>query len=243
MPERPDLRQISGSIRESLSDYDRDALVDILTYVFKEYVVEGPPPLLVSQAERLEDLEGMSFPELITALQTRLDLPELSLFDVDGDQVNVRIGGVKTLLSGPGAPNIARPAPRVEAPEPRPAEEAAPRPTPGVRVVETELPLRPPVARNAGEGSAAGAERTRDAGASVGMESRRGVAPRPTGLSISGRPAGAMAPPSPGRAEPPAGEPAPADSAPAERAPARDKSLAEAGDDDASIRFSLLELD
>ena len=66
MPERPDLRLISGSIREALADYDRDALVDILTYVFKEYVVEGPPPLLVNQAERFTELEGLSFPELMS---------------------------------------------------------------------------------------------------------------------------------------------------------------------------------
>ena len=51
MPDRPDLRQISSNIREALADYNRDQLVDVLTYVFKEYVVEGPPPLLVRPNE------------------------------------------------------------------------------------------------------------------------------------------------------------------------------------------------
>ena len=78
MPERPDLRQIAGNIREALADYDRDALAEILAYVFKEYVVQTPPPLLLNQTERIEDLEGLSFAELITTLQTRLDLPQVS---------------------------------------------------------------------------------------------------------------------------------------------------------------------
>jgi len=220
MPERPDLRLISGSIREALADYDRDALVDILTYVFKEYVVEGPPPLLINQAERLADLDGLSFPELITALQTRLDLPELSLFDVDGDQVQVRVGGVKTPLSGPGA-HVERPAMAAERPAPPPPAQAVEQPRPGVNVVETELTRRPPVG-----------------GADVGeMEQRRGVAPRPGGLQISGRPGGTMAPPPAAQAERPKSDEKKPDE------PAKKKEVAEAGDDDASIRFSLLELD
>jgi len=241
MPERPDLRLISGSIREALSEYDRDALIDILTYVFKEYVVEGPPPLLINQAERLADLEGKSFPELITALQTRLDLPELSLFDVDGEQVNVRVGGVKTLLSGPGAPHLDRPAMRAEASASQPRREAEPAPVPGVRVVETELVRRPPAAPAADDRGAVDEAVARGRGELAGMEQRRGVAPRPTGLSISGRPGGTMAPPAAGPGERPAGEAPASDEKPAERA--AKESVDEGGDDDASIRFSLLELD
>ena len=37
---------------------DRETLLDILTFVVKEYVVEGPPPMLVHQAETLADLQG-----------------------------------------------------------------------------------------------------------------------------------------------------------------------------------------
>src|SRR3990170_783247 len=108
MPDRPDLRLIAGNIREALAGFDRDQLLDILTYVFKEYVVEGPPPLLVQQAERVADLEGLSFAQLLAALQTRLDLVELSLFQVDGEQVFVRLGGVKTALTGVDAAAAAR---------------------------------------------------------------------------------------------------------------------------------------
>ncbi len=221
MPERPDLRQIAGNIREALADYDRDALLEILTYVFKEYVVEGPPPLLVHQSERLEDLSGLSFAQLVSALQTRLDHPELSLFAVDGEQVSVRVGGVMTPLAGGAEAEAAAAAPL---PSPTPAAPApAARPRRGVQVVETDLVRRP-----------------QPAAAPAVAEARR-----PTGLSVRGRPAAGAAPsarsapqdvaqtaPSPAPAEPPANDP---NDGPA--APDAD------GADDASVRFSLLELD
>jgi len=221
MPERPDLRQIAGNIREALADYDRDALLEILTYVFKEYVVEGPPPLLVNQSERLEDLAGLSFGQLVAALQTRLDYPELSLFAVDGEQVSVRVGGVMTPLAG-GAQAAAAAA--VPEPEPAPAPAPAAHPQPGVQVVETGLVRRP---------------HPTPAAAPAAPEARR-----PSGLSVRGRPsAGAgstptraaqpAAPAQPGPAEPPAEAPA------ATEPPAKDPP----DGDDASVRFSLLELD
>ncbi len=233
MPERPDLRQIASSIRDALSGYEREALVDILTYVFKEYVVEGPPPVLINQAERIPDLEGLGFAQLITALQTRLDLPELSLFDVDGDTVTVRAGGVRVPLTGPNA-GVERP---LVAPSPSNAAPAPVRPTPGVQVVETELPRRP---TPSGPRPSVDEAVARGRGDIAGVEQRRGVAPRPTGLSLRGRPAagGAMMPQA-GGAEPPA-------PAPAEPPKENDKAEApqsEPSGDDASIRFSLLELD
>jgi hypothetical protein len=189
MPSRPDLRELATSIQEAFADMDRETLLDILTFVLKEYVVEGPPPMLVHQAETLADLRNASFAQIIAALQTRFDHPELQLFAVDGDQVSVRVGGVmQPLLAG-----------------------RAPQPAAGARVVETtagQQPSPPP--------------------------------PPARGLSVRGRPAadGAEAPPPPAPAPPPppaAATPAPADPAPADKP--------EAGGDDASARFSLLELD
>ena len=92
MPERPDLRKIAGDIREALNTYPREALVDILTYVFQAYVVEGAPVVAAPAPERLQELEGQSFAEVIQTLQLRLDLPELSLFDVSSGRVSVRVG-------------------------------------------------------------------------------------------------------------------------------------------------------
>src|SRR5947209_10083018 len=101
MPSRPDLREIASNVKDAFADADRETLLDILTFVIKEYVVEGPPPMLIHQAETLSDLQGPSFAQLITALQTRFDHPELAMFVVDGEQVSVRIGGVvHPLLAG-----------------------------------------------------------------------------------------------------------------------------------------------
>ncbi|HTM19828.1 MAG TPA: hypothetical protein VL172_04950 [Kofleriaceae bacterium] len=244
MPERPDLRLIAGNIREALAGFEREQLLDILTYVFKEYVVEGPPPLLVHQAERLTDLEGLSFPQLIGALQTRLDLVELSLFSVEGEQVFVRLGGVKTALTGADAAAAARQSePAAEARPPaaagqpaQPTAQQPQRPQPGVYVVETGRMTPPAQSERPSVDEAVERGRADIAG----LEQRRGVAPRPSGLSVRGRPGGAggggaMAPEGP--PEPPA---APAPQQPA--APAAKPATATDGDD-ASVRFSLLELD
>ena len=74
MPTRPDLRDITTGVKDALSDCDRDQLLDILTFVMKEYVVDGPPPMLMHQTESIADLSTLSFAQLVTALQTRLDV-------------------------------------------------------------------------------------------------------------------------------------------------------------------------
>ena len=129
MPTRPDLRDIAHNVRDALADCDRETLLELLTFVLKEYVVEGPPPMLVHQTETIADLQRLRFGELITALQTRLDLPELALFAVDGDRVSVRVGGVMQPL---------------DASRTAPAAAELPRPAAGVRVVEANLSPRPP---------------------------------------------------------------------------------------------------
>ncbi|HEU4616322.1 MAG TPA: hypothetical protein VFS15_29690 [Kofleriaceae bacterium] len=184
MPSRPDLRELAANVKEAFAEMDRDTLLEILTFVVKEYVVEGPPPMLVHQAETLSDLQGLSFAQLIAALQTRLDHPELAMFAVDGDQVSVRVGGVMQPLSATRQPLA-------------PAAEL-PRPAAGVRVVETTLQQRPaqpspPAAAQAAPGSAP---------------------PPARGLSVRGRPQGdaASSPPAAAPAQaatPPAqGQPA-----------------------------------
>jgi len=217
MPSRPDLREIASHVREAFAEMDRETLLEILTFVVKEYVVEGPPPMLVHQAETLADLQGASFAQIISALQTRFDFPELQLFVVDGEQVSVRVGGAMHPLLPARQPMQA------------PAAEL-PRPAAGVRIVETNLAPRPPAQ------AAAPAAAPRPA--------QPGSAPPPArGLSIRGRPSGeGEAPP----AQPPApgqpAAPAPAQGAqpaPSSGAPDKEKS----DGDDASARFSLLELD
>ena len=129
MPTRPDLRDITTGVKDALADSDRDALLEMLTFVIKEYVVDGPPPMLVHQTENIADLGRLSFAQLIQTLQTRLDIPELSLFTVDGEQVSVRVGGANHVLTG------GRVATTQAADLPRPAA--------GVRVVEAAVQQQP----------------------------------------------------------------------------------------------------
>ncbi len=80
MTDRPDLRHITSDIRAALADADRDTLVDVLTYVFEEYVIESPPPMRVPPPAGLDDLAELDFPALVERLQTHLDHPELDRF-------------------------------------------------------------------------------------------------------------------------------------------------------------------
>lgn len=225
MPNRPDLRDIASNVRDAFSAMDRDALLDILTFVVKEYVVEGPPPMLVHQAETLGDLTPANFGQLISALQTRFDFPELAMFIVEEDRVGVRIGGVvhtilaqRAPLTGPAADSVIDTRP------------AAGRNAPGVRVVETELQQRPRVAPSnpppptrgvsvRGRPNQPDGEPLRDPSAAAGQVPVS--APATSAASAGAAPAASAA--TPGTSDKP------------------EKS--EGSGDDASARFSLLELD
>src|SRR5262245_21131619 len=226
MPSRPDLRELASNVKDAFADADRETLLDVLTFVIKEYVVEGPPPMLIHQAETLADLRAPTFAQLIAALQTRFDHPELSMFVVDGEQVSVRIGNVVHPLL-PARQPIGGTAADV------------PRPQVGVHVVETTLAQRPPQAQAAPPAPAAA------------PAARTATAPPPrAGISLRSQPGASGAPPSGGAPPQPASGPAAPPAAPA--APAAPSSAApqtggdkpdSTGGDDASARFSLLELD
>jgi hypothetical protein len=215
MPSRPDLRELASNVKDAFADADRETLLDVLTFVIKEYVVEGPPPMLIHQAETLSDLRAPTFAQLIAALQTRFDHPELSMFVVDGDQVSVRVG------------NAVHPLLPARQPVGGTAAEL-PRPQAGVHVVETTLSQRPPPAvapAPAAQGSA--------------PPPRAGISLRSQPASSGGVGGGAPAERPPAAAPSPA---APPSAAPAAPAAGGDK-VEPAGGDDASARFSLLELD
>jgi hypothetical protein len=214
MPSRPDLRDLTTSVRTAFADADRETLLDVLTFVVQEYVVDGPPPMLMHQAEKLSDLTNLSFAQLISTLQTRLEAPELSLFAVDGEQVSVRIGGVMQ--------------PLVMARGGQPAAEL-PRPKAGVQVVEMPTMPRPASAQPAPQPAQA---------------AQPAQAPRPTqGLSLRGAPTGGQGGQGSSAGNAPPSSPPPASpAAPAAAAPAAPEKPKDSGDD-ASARFSLLELD
>jgi hypothetical protein len=214
MPSRPDLREIATNIKDAFADADRETLLEILTFVVKEYVVEGPPPMMIHQAETLADLKNISFAQLVTALQTRFDFPELAMFVVDGEQVSVRIGGVVQPLLASRQPLT-------------PAAEM-PRPQAGVRVVETSLQQRPAPQQPA-----------------PAQAAPQQAPPPVRGVSLRGRPSGeptSAAPAQPAAPAAPAGNAPTQPTGPAAASPQREDKPEGSGDD-ASARFSLLELD
>ena len=242
MPERPDLRRIAGDIREALSSYPREALVDILTYVFQAYVVEGAPAVHAPEPERLAELEGLGFAELVQALQLRFELPELSLFEVANGRVSVRLGGElhpivlaadqRRAAQAPLPPPAATPPSQGRTTAPAtpaatraaavatPASEEAPRPTRGLSVSSAPGTATAPRAPSGGSGAAPGS-----AGAS---------------------PSGSASAPSaaPGVSRAPGAAPAAAPGAPRPAGGAAPASSDDPGEDDAaSKRFRLLEID
>jgi hypothetical protein len=257
MPERPDLRKIAADIREALASYPREALVDILTYVFQAYVVEGAPTVQAAQPERIDELEGLAFPELVQALQTRLDVPELGLFEVQNGRVLVRVGGeLQVLALGnegrrgaaaplsagpmPGAP-LERPigAPGATAIEPAPGGGAGASGATGSagagRAPAGTAAATMPGSASASGGAAGGA----GAGGPVARE-----APRPArGIAVN--PGGGRPTATPQTAAPAAGPGGGGTAAPGARTPGAAPAPAEdPGDDDAaSKRFRLLEID
>lgn len=184
MPSRPDLRDLVTSVRTAFADADRETLLEVLTFVVQEYVVDGPPPMLMHQAEKLSDLSNLSFAQLISTLQTRLEAPELSLFAVDGEQVSVRVGGVmQPLVMARGAA----------------AAQELPRPQAGVHIVETPTLPRPASAQPAPAAAPAQAPRPTQGISLRGRPSGEGA----PAAAPSAPPAAAPAPaPSAGAAAP-----------------------------------------
>jgi hypothetical protein len=119
------LRSLVAEIRGAIETHSKEEVAEILTYVFKEYVVEGPLPLAGSAATVVgarSEIEGLSFAQLISWMQLHHDAPELALFDVTGERVSVRLGGRLTPLEA----QAARPEPLPPQPPPQPVAPAQP---------------------------------------------------------------------------------------------------------------------
>jgi hypothetical protein len=237
MSERLDLRRLAGDIREALAEADRETLIDVLTYVFEEYVIESPPPMRTPPAdapgETFGELAALSFAELVQTLQTHLDHPELALFRVQGEQVLVRAGGALAPLDAESPEPVAQADPAPDA-----AEELPPPPSGGRSGDAASLHPPPPSGGRAGVGGERGAD------------TAAGRPPPPGGGRAGDAASLHPPPPSGGRAgdaaslhppPPSGGRSGVGEEPPARSAPGTDPD--EGGDDDASIRFSLLELD
>lgn len=227
-----DLRRQTREIKEALSRFEPEQLVDILTHVFRQYVIEGaaPPPASLSGQD---ELSGLSFPQLIERLQLRLDLPELRLLEVQGGRVLVRVEGrLVPLETGDSRPEPL-PMARVTHIHTLPSPAAAPPPAAAPGTESREVASPPGVAPVGFAGSARpdGTARAHAQGPAARPAATPAAAPRPA----------ASAPAPSGPARPAAGP----DSKPAP-APARADKPAQPDKKDGAdngARFSLLEID
>lgn len=230
MTDRHDLRRQTRDIREALGRYDQEQLVDILTHVFRQYVVEGVP-LGPPSAALSDELAGLSFAQLIERLQLRLDLPELQLFEVQNGRVSVRIDGRPMPIELPSQNRPEPlPMPRVSQVVITPmAQPAAPPPqpppaSPGVEIREQPMAAPPGVAPVGYAGAARPDARPEQRPA---QPAARATSAPSSARATSARPQG------PGPGQSPAA-PAPAPAQPQQKP---------AEDDAKGGRFGLLEID
>ena len=139
-----DVKRMVGEIRQSLEAYPREQLVEILSYVFKEYVVEGAAPIAGTTAliDARTELEGLSFAELMTWLQLHLDVPELAQFEVQGARVFVRSGANRVPVEAARVEPAPLPVPAPLQPSPPPvaAPSVTTRPMPSAPQPEPSAP-------------------------------------------------------------------------------------------------------
>lgn len=208
--DRHDLRRQTREIRDSLSRYDREQLVDILTHVFRTYVLEGAAMASAAVPTSTDELAGLSFAQVIERLQLRLELPELQLFEVSAGRVSVRIDGRPTPLELPTARGDAHSHVQVAVSLPpvgTPVAAAAPPPRgPSVDVREVVLPTPAPTQTPAGHASSSRPEPRPGAVRATGAPSARPAAsPSPAAAPAApATPAAAPSKPEPRQPEPPA---------------------------------------
>jgi len=96
-------------IRAALERYSKDELVDLMEHLLRIYVLDEPVKLesAVSKPESIAELSGYSFAQLMTLLQSSLEVEELGKFRVTPYTVYVTIGEAEFDLNGP-TPTLAR---------------------------------------------------------------------------------------------------------------------------------------
>ena len=109
MSDRHDLRRQIREIREALSRFPPEQLVDICTHIFRQYVMDGAAPAPATMQTQ-DELAGLSFAQVIERLQLRLDLPELRQFEIHGGRVGVKVDGRVVAIDSPDGRAEALPA-------------------------------------------------------------------------------------------------------------------------------------
>ena len=237
MSDRHDLRRQIREIREALSRFPPEQLVDICTHIFRQYVMDGAAPAPATMQTQ-DELAGLSFAQVIERLQLRLDLPELRQFEIHGGRVGVKVDGRVVAIDSPDGRAEALPAmPGMRGPQIQqvqvnlqPAAPSPPPASPGTESRETTGAAPPGVAPVGHSGSARpdGTARPAPARAAAATPAARPMA----SPAASAGPAAAAGPGRPAAAPSPAPAAAPAKPAPPEKPEASPGG-----------RFNLLEID
>lgn len=104
-------------IKAALERYTKEELVELMEHLLRIYVLNEPVKLdsSVSKPETIRDFSNCSFSQLLSYLQTNLEMEELGKFRLTPYTVFVSIGEAEFDLNGP-TPTLAR--------EPAASEEA-----------------------------------------------------------------------------------------------------------------------
>ena len=118
------------TIVDSFESYERQELADMLAHVIKTYVIDGTAPNRpeLGIIDFPKHLRELTFPALVGHLKMHLDLPELNLFTVTGNEVLVQLAGRDYSLTNPmrgPTPQPAAPAQEETAGSRAPAAKGA----------------------------------------------------------------------------------------------------------------------
>lgn len=96
-------------IKAALERYSKEELVDLMEHLLRIYVLNEPVKLDTSlrKPETLRDLSGCTFAQILSQLQTSLELDELGKFRVTPYTTYVSIGEMEFDLNGP-TPTLAK---------------------------------------------------------------------------------------------------------------------------------------
>lgn len=97
------------AIKAALERYTKEELVELMEHLLRIYVLNEPVKLETSvrRPESVRDFSGYTFSQLLTYLQTNLEMEELDKFRVTPYTVYVSVGETEFDLNGP-TPTLAR---------------------------------------------------------------------------------------------------------------------------------------
>lgn len=197
MTERRDFGRMALEMRESLDQYSREELADLLTHIVRVYVIEGSQGVSVEAppSPGMDRLKQLSFAQLMLHLQMNMPHEELRKFQVSGQSVWIEDNGREIHLTAtepaqelpPDADMIAPemvtpPSPRAVTPVAQPMAAAPPAPPSEPWGSRDEAPRQAPADPWETRGTSAPRQAPSEPWGSRDTAPRQAPAPAPVGL-------------------------------------------------------------